>query len=396
MDRRAGPGVQPRHGGPNRSQPRLGGRQPEAQVDVATFIAWVDARAQNESELTAFYRARFRDEFKPAFAAWLATKPFENPDAPPTPFAMPRVPAEIVGRGRASGADGGRRSELAKEANERADNYMLAVVLFASSLFFAGISTKLQTVRARTAILGLGCVLFVGTVIWVADVPDPPDDLARSDTSTRRAFLTLVTRKLDPDVAIDLRDWLRDECAEYELDLERHSSRAHFLPLPKEPAAGLEDRRGTERSYPDLETCGRVRPGGLGHRNGDNAANTVAFARGLKPVTGSPGADTASAGALKRSSNCAASSFGAEQKVDLEEPLQAPGLEVAGSGEQLLAVAHERLRVQHRRVPEDAHAGVEQLRVVELLRRGAGPVVRVRRHEEPHADAAPRGRAPSG
>ncbi len=143
----------------------------EAQVDVATFIAWVDARAQNESELTAFYRARFRDEFEPAFAAWLATEPFENPDAPPTPFAMPEYRLKSSAEAERLERTAAARSELAKDANERADNYMLAVVLFASSLFFAGISMKLQTVRARTAILGLGCVLFVGTVIWVATFP---------------------------------------------------------------------------------------------------------------------------------------------------------------------------------------------------------------------------------
>jgi hypothetical protein len=62
-------------------------------------------------------------------------------------------------------------SEQAKNANERADNYMLALVLFASALFFAGISTKLQSVKARTAVLGLGCALFLGTVIWVATFP---------------------------------------------------------------------------------------------------------------------------------------------------------------------------------------------------------------------------------
>jgi hypothetical protein len=62
-------------------------------------------------------------------------------------------------------------SDRAKEANQRADNYMLAVVLFASSLFFAGISTKIDTLRARAAILGLGCVLFLGTVIWIATFP---------------------------------------------------------------------------------------------------------------------------------------------------------------------------------------------------------------------------------
>ena len=62
-------------------------------------------------------------------------------------------------------------SKRAAEANQRADNYMLAVVLFASSLFFAGISTKLGSVRTRAAVLGLGWVLFLGTAIWILTLP---------------------------------------------------------------------------------------------------------------------------------------------------------------------------------------------------------------------------------
>jgi hypothetical protein len=62
-------------------------------------------------------------------------------------------------------------SERAKDANQRADNYMLAVVLFASSLFFAGISTKLRVTSARIAVLALGCVLFISTVIWLGTLP---------------------------------------------------------------------------------------------------------------------------------------------------------------------------------------------------------------------------------
>ncbi len=59
-------------------------------------------------------------------------------------------------------ADSGK----SKDANERADNYMLAVVLFASSLFFAGLSTKLKTSTAKLVLLGLGGALFLGTAIW--------------------------------------------------------------------------------------------------------------------------------------------------------------------------------------------------------------------------------------
>ena len=48
----------------------------QVQIDVTTFIQWVDAREQGHAALADFYRTRFRSEFQPAFAAWLATKPF--------------------------------------------------------------------------------------------------------------------------------------------------------------------------------------------------------------------------------------------------------------------------------------------------------------------------------
>jgi hypothetical protein len=143
----------------------------QVQIDVATFIAWIDAREQHRTDLARFYRARFRDEFKPAFAAWLAAKPFSNPNAPETPFATPEYRLQASAESERLEAKAAAASKRAAEANQRADNYMLAVVLFASCLFFAGISTKLESVRARVAVLGLGCVLFLGTAIWILTFP---------------------------------------------------------------------------------------------------------------------------------------------------------------------------------------------------------------------------------
>ena len=54
---------------------------------------------------------------------------------------------------------------------QRADDYSLAVVLFAAALFFAGISTRLTRTTSRMVVLGLGYVLFLGSLIWVATFP---------------------------------------------------------------------------------------------------------------------------------------------------------------------------------------------------------------------------------
>ena len=143
----------------------------QVQIDVATFIQWVDAREQGRPRLADFYRARFRAEFRPAFAAWLATRPFTDKAAPPTPFAMSQYRLKATADAQHLEATAAAQTDQSKDANQRADNYMLAVVLFASALFFAGISTKLQTLTARAAVLGLGCLIFLATVIWLVTFP---------------------------------------------------------------------------------------------------------------------------------------------------------------------------------------------------------------------------------
>jgi hypothetical protein len=57
-------------------------------VDVTVFAEYLSAVATDECELVAFLQERFRDEFKPAFQAWVRQRPRTNPAAPPTPFAM--------------------------------------------------------------------------------------------------------------------------------------------------------------------------------------------------------------------------------------------------------------------------------------------------------------------
>jgi hypothetical protein len=54
---------------------------------------------------------------------------------------------------------------------QRSSNYVLAVVLFATALFFAGMGAKLSTLRLRRALLVLGLIVFVGTVAWLATFP---------------------------------------------------------------------------------------------------------------------------------------------------------------------------------------------------------------------------------
>lgn len=143
----------------------------ETQVDLALFTQWLDAYAHGDDRLAAFYRRRFRAEFKPAFNAWLATDPRRNKKAPLSPFAMPQYHPAAGAESTALDAQAAARSAASEEANRRSNDYVLAVVLLASALFFAGLSTKLRWRRHQEALLVLGWLLFLGTVVWLAFSP---------------------------------------------------------------------------------------------------------------------------------------------------------------------------------------------------------------------------------
>jgi ferric-dicitrate binding protein FerR (iron transport regulator) len=143
----------------------------QTEVDVATFIEWVDASVHDDAELTAFYEARFREEFKPAFDAWLATEPLTTVEAPPTPFAMEEY--QLAAEDEAATLDA-EAEQLAADVRRnilRSTNYVLGVVMFAVVLFFAGMSTKLQGRGVRHAMLAMGTIVFLGAAIRIATFP---------------------------------------------------------------------------------------------------------------------------------------------------------------------------------------------------------------------------------
>jgi hypothetical protein len=143
----------------------------QAGIDVATFTQWVNAYAQDQNELATFYFKRFRKEFRPAVAAWVASRPLKNPNAALTPFAMPQYKLAARAQSEHLDAEAGAYTAQALRNLQRASNYVLGVVLFASALFFAGISTKLTSPKLRLAMLVAGCAVFLLTAAWIASSP---------------------------------------------------------------------------------------------------------------------------------------------------------------------------------------------------------------------------------
>jgi hypothetical protein len=143
----------------------------QTEIDVATFTQWVDAYARHDTRLTDFYRRRFRSEFQPAVAAWITTHPLKNAKAPLTPFAMPNYRLAATAQAERLQVAAAAAAAEASRDIQRANDYVLAVVLFSAALFFGGISTRLQRPGPRAVVLGVGCAVLLGVLAWVATFP---------------------------------------------------------------------------------------------------------------------------------------------------------------------------------------------------------------------------------
>lgn len=143
----------------------------QVQVDVATFTQWIDAYAQGQPALASFYRSRFRDEFRPAFDRWLASRPLRNSEAAKTPFALPEYRLGAVEDAERLEAEAEAAGDEVRTDVERAERYVLAVVLFATAIALAGIGARLRLFPVRAVVLAVGWAVFFGSLGWLASFP---------------------------------------------------------------------------------------------------------------------------------------------------------------------------------------------------------------------------------
>jgi hypothetical protein len=139
--------------------------------DATMFIHYMEAKAEGRKDMEELLYRRFRPEMKRAVDAWLKTDPHNNPDAAPHPLKMSEyVVAEEIEAARQSEVEQKKASD-AEAANQHSDRYVLLTVVFASVLFFGGITGTIDIVWLRQTLSILALTLFVCTMIFLATMP---------------------------------------------------------------------------------------------------------------------------------------------------------------------------------------------------------------------------------
>jgi hypothetical protein len=132
-----------------------------ALLDVTLFSQHINARASSNEALARFYSDRFRGEAKTAFEAWMATRPFENSNAPPHPFVTNLYQPRLLIEARAAEDESQRFWQQAGEAGRTGRSYVLITVLLASALFCGGTASRFEAIWIRRTVLGLGLAAFL-------------------------------------------------------------------------------------------------------------------------------------------------------------------------------------------------------------------------------------------
>jgi hypothetical protein len=131
--------------------------------DAISVNNWITAYTQGNTKLANVYMNRFRPEFKPAFMAWLALNPFNNPNAPPGPLLMPQYKLSLDEQANQLDAQADKVFNQGQAANQQSDDYVLNTVFLASVLFLTAIAERFEWSIVRGTILALAlCMLLFG------------------------------------------------------------------------------------------------------------------------------------------------------------------------------------------------------------------------------------------
>ena len=131
----------------------------ERIYDSDTFDSWLAAKLDGKSQEAEFFERRFREEYRPAFAVWMKTDPFNNAQAPPGPMFMPEYHnakhEQFLGLTKQAGdmADQGTKS------GETGDQYVRITVLLATVLLITAIGQRFRFKAVRIVFMILASLL---------------------------------------------------------------------------------------------------------------------------------------------------------------------------------------------------------------------------------------------
>jgi hypothetical protein len=142
----------------------------ERIYDSDTFNNWLAAKLDGK-QAAEFFERRFRDEYRPAFTAWLRTDPFNNAQAPPGPMFMPEYHNAKHEQFLSLSKQGVEMADRGTKSGETGDNYVRITVLLATVLLITAIGQRFHFKTVRLVFMVLAWLLICMPLLRLLMLP---------------------------------------------------------------------------------------------------------------------------------------------------------------------------------------------------------------------------------
>jgi hypothetical protein len=140
-------------------------------VQIDLFSDWIEAKSRGNEALAQFYRTRMPANFHGQFEAWLATRPFSDPRAPPTPFAMDSYHPPGFAEAAQAEKEAETQFALGEAASRTSYAYNRAGVVLATAMFFGGIGQVFRQTSVRLTLIAVSIVTWLVGLQLILAIP---------------------------------------------------------------------------------------------------------------------------------------------------------------------------------------------------------------------------------
>lgn len=143
----------------------------ERLYNAATVVEWLKASAHGDKKLADIFERRLLPEVVPAFEAWKATDPLNNPKAPAGPQLMPQYHNPKLEQAQQLNEEAAEIFEKGTQARNRADQYVRVTVMLATVLLLMAVSQRFKTHGVRVALATVAVLLLAFPVVRILMLP---------------------------------------------------------------------------------------------------------------------------------------------------------------------------------------------------------------------------------
>lgn len=140
-------------------------------AELQLFLEYSSAIADSNLNLAEFLYHRFPRSFKKAFNVWEKLDPYQNTDAPSSPFTMKEYVIPELEEAKKYEAQAISFKKAANTSDKNSDNYVLLSLILSTVLFFSGMCGVTDSRRSQRILLGTASMIFVTALVFIITMP---------------------------------------------------------------------------------------------------------------------------------------------------------------------------------------------------------------------------------